>query len=61
MLYLEYIPECAARSKSKKINPHQIIVLGGPEVSFDSVELMKEHPYIDYIVFGEGEETFREL
>ncbi len=45
----------------KKINPHQIIVLGGPEVSFDSVELMKEHPYIDYIVFGEGEETFREL
>lgn len=45
----------------KKINPHQIIILGGPEVSFDSVELMEAHPYIDYIVFGEGEETFKEL
>ncbi len=45
----------------KKVNPHQIIILGGPEVSFDPVELLKKEKDIDYIIFGEGEETFKEL
>ncbi len=45
----------------KKTNPHQIIVLGGPEVSFDSVDIMKRYKHIDYIISGEGEETFKEL
>lgn len=42
----------------KKIMPNSIIVLGGPEVSYDIESTMKENPWIDYIIFGEGEETF---
>lgn len=48
-------------SSLKKINPQAVIVLGGPEVSFDSERLMEQHPFIDYIVRGEGEETLLEL
>ncbi len=44
-------------SNIKKVKD-AIIVLGGPEVSFDSEELMMKHPYIDYIIRGEGEATF---
>ena len=42
----------------KKIMPDSIIVLGGPEVSYDVESTMKSNPWIDYIIFGEGEETF---
>lgn len=45
----------------KMVSPQTKILLGGPEVSYDPVEIMEEHPYIDYIIYGEGEETFREL
>jgi len=45
----------------KKVLPGLLIVLGGPEVSFDPVETMKGNPFIDIIVRGEGERTFREL
>lgn len=48
-------------SSLRRINPKAIIVLGGPEVSFDSEELMKKHAFIDYIITGEGEETLLEL
>lgn len=45
----------------KIVKPDIKIILGGPEVSFDGKELLKKHEYIDFIVFGEGEETFKEL
>jgi len=45
----------------KKVLPDVIIVLGGPEVSYDPAEIMQEHAYIDYIVQGEGEETLEAL
>lgn len=45
----------------KIVRPDIKIVLGGPEVSFDGEELLKRHSYIDFIIYGEGEETFREL
>lgn len=48
-------------SSLKRINPHAVIVLGGPEVSFDAEQLMAVHPYIDFILRGEGEETLLEL
>ncbi|MCT4544909.1 MAG: B12-binding domain-containing radical SAM protein [Vallitalea sp.] len=45
----------------KKISPNTKIILGGPEVSYDSEELMKQYSQIDAIIVGEGEQTFNEL
>ena len=45
----------------KKVLPGLILVAGGPEVSYNPVEIMEQNPAIDIIVKGEGEETFREL
>ena len=45
----------------KLIRPDAFIVLGGPEVSYGTFELMSGNPAIDCVVRGEGEETFREL
>jgi anaerobic magnesium-protoporphyrin IX monomethyl ester cyclase len=48
-------------SDIKKISPRTRIVLGGPEVSFAIFDLMHENSSIDFVVKGEGEETFRRL
>jgi anaerobic magnesium-protoporphyrin IX monomethyl ester cyclase len=48
-------------SDIKKIAPHTRIVLGGPEVSFGIFDLMHDNPAIDFVIKGEGEETFRKL
>ena len=48
-------------SDIKKISPHTRIVLGGPEVSFGIFELMHDNPAVDFVIKGEGEETFRSL
>jgi radical SAM superfamily enzyme YgiQ (UPF0313 family) len=45
----------------KKVAPSTVIILGGPEVSHNSVEVMKANPSIDFIVKGEGEQTLDEL
>jgi len=45
----------------KKVLPQVVIVLGGPEVTYDPAEMMQQHRCVDYIVQGEGEETLREL
>ncbi|HNX92579.1 MAG TPA: radical SAM protein, partial [Syntrophomonas sp.] len=45
----------------KKISPQTLIVLGGPEVSYDAEQLLENNPAIDYIVRGEGEATLQEL
>lgn len=45
----------------KKVLPNTVIVLGGPEVSYDGEELMRNCKEIDMIVFGEGEDTFNEI
>lgn len=45
----------------KKIMPELIIVLGGPEVTYDFTYWLKRLPEVDYIVVGEGEETFKQL
>ncbi|TCZ73592.1 DUF4080 domain-containing protein [Paenibacillus albiflavus] len=45
----------------KKIMPELIIVLGGPEVSYDTEYWMNRLPEVDFIVMGEGEETFHHL
>lgn len=45
----------------KKIRPELTIVLGGPEVSYDTNYWMERLPEVDFIVVGEGEETFLHL
>ncbi len=45
----------------KKLCPHTPIWVGGPEVSYEVEELLREHPGIDGVMIGEGERTFLEL
>lgn len=45
----------------KKIKPDVKIVLGGPEVSYDVPQWLERLTNVDYIVVGEGEETFKDL
>lgn len=45
----------------KTVKPELKIALGGPEVSYNIKQHMKSYEYIDFIMFGEGEETFREF
>ncbi|MFC4766124.1 B12-binding domain-containing radical SAM protein [Effusibacillus consociatus] len=45
----------------KKVLPDTKIVLGGPEVTYETKQFMEQHPYIDFVVVGEGEQTFLEL
>lgn len=45
----------------KQLLPHVLIVLGGPEVSYDTRDWLTNHPEIDVIVQGEGEATFLHL
>jgi len=42
-------------------NPAIITMMGGPHVSYDWTNTLKNYPEIDIIVVGEGEETLREL
>lgn len=48
-------------SMIKKIDPSIQIVVGGPEVTYDVMEWMEKIPQFDFIVIGEGEETFKKL
>ncbi|WP_110933651.1 B12-binding domain-containing radical SAM protein [Paenibacillus bouchesdurhonensis] len=45
----------------KKVLPETTIVLGGPEVSYDSQYWMERVKSVDFIVMGDGEETFHHL
>lgn len=46
-------------SMLKKVLPETKIVLGGPEVSYDVTYWLDRLEYVDYIVVGEGEDTFK--
>jgi radical SAM superfamily enzyme YgiQ (UPF0313 family) len=45
----------------KKVSPSTVIFLGGPEVSYNSDKILENVNYIDLIIYGEGEATFKEL
>ena len=45
----------------KKVQPGIIIVAGGPEVSFEANNILENNYFIDIIIKGEGEVTFKEL
>ncbi|HDD57116.1 MAG TPA: radical SAM protein [Thermoplasmatales archaeon] len=56
------IPDAYAIAEVAKIyNENVKIVMGGPHVTFLPERTFKECPYIDFIVRGEGEMTFKEL
>ena len=42
----------------KKAKPQVSVLFGGPEVSYDSAEFMQDHPFLDFLIYGEGEEVF---
>lgn len=56
---IDYVNEISYILKEDK-NKGKILY-GGPEVSFEIKKIMKERPFIDYIIFGEGEVTFKEF
>ena len=45
----------------RQVAPETAIWLGGPEVSFDVEERLSSWKFIDGIMYGEGEDTFREM
>lgn len=45
----------------KKILPKTIIILGGPEVSYEAENVLLENSSADMVIRGEGEVTFLEL
>lgn len=47
--------------KIKELSPNTIIVLGGPEVSFNPGELLRGNGFVDYVVSGAGEVTVPRL
>lgn len=55
---IEYV--LALAEDLKKILPHLKILVGGPEVSYHPVEVLENRPYLDMVMIGEGERTFRE-
>ena len=56
---IEYVKEIAYIIKEAE--PKIKILCGGPEVSFETKKFMEESPYIDYVICGEGEITFKEF
>ena len=44
----------------RRVFPDAVIMLGGQEVTNSGDEFIREHPFIDFVVDGEGEETFKE-
>lgn len=45
----------------KKVAPRCFIILGGPEVSYDALNILEENDCIDCIIRGEGEESLVEV
>ncbi len=55
---IEYV--LAVADDLKKILPDLKVIAGGPEVSYHPVEVLEKTPFLDVIMIGEGERTFRE-
>jgi len=45
----------------KRIDPSAVVVLGGFTASYFDLEIMKEFPFVDYVVRGDGEFSIMEL
>ena len=61
-VYIWNVEEVLKLSQNiKKIIPDVKIILGGPEVTYRSAQILKENSSVDYIVVGEGEEVLPTL
>ncbi len=56
---IEFVLSLAERLK--KEHPGTAVILGGPEVSFNSRDILEKHEFIDFIICGEGEEALPAL
>jgi len=45
----------------KKVQAHIITIFGGPEVSYDPLDLLQKHLFVDFVISGEGEMPFPQL
>ena len=52
---------CDVARVSKEVNKDIITVIGGPHVTFVPKYTLKKCPYLDIVVRGEGEVTFKEI
>jgi radical SAM superfamily enzyme YgiQ (UPF0313 family) len=48
-------------SVSKKYCPQALVIMGGPHVTFTDGEVLNNHPDVDIVVRGEGEQTLLDL
>jgi putative methyltransferase len=49
----------ALAQRLKEINPNCIVIFGGPEVPITKKDIFERYPFIDIVVKGEGEITFK--
>ena len=46
----------------KKYNPSCIVVMGGPQLTaHKDPQFFEKFPYVDYVVYGDGEKPFQQL
>ena len=45
----------------KKVSPRTVIILGGPEVTYNSAEILEQNSCIDFCICGAGERSLAEL
>ena len=55
----EYV--CKLLPEIKKILPSCVLGAGGPEFGYGAKKYLANIPSLDFIMFGEGEETFRDM
>ena len=51
----------ALARRYKEQNPNGFIIFGGPEMPITKKDIFKKYPFIDVVVKGEGEVTFKNL
>jgi putative methyltransferase len=51
----------ALAKKLKEINPKCVIIFGGPELPITKKDIFEKYPFIDIVVKGEGEITFKKI
>ena len=49
----------AVAAVCKKLRPDLTIVAGGPDTYGESENLLRQHPQLDFVIDGEGEQAFR--